>query len=178
MPKIIQPRFSRRQMLRGLGLSAAAAPFVPLLESVAGEVQAPPKRLLMFFHPHGTIRENWLPTGGVKDFELPSILAPLQAYREHLVVVDGLQIYPSGPPGGMHTVGPAYLFTGSPMLAGDDFMHPNSGGPHGWGSHASIDQAVADHIGTSTPFRSLELGVQVGNNHPGSRISYQGPGLP
>ncbi len=165
-------------MLRGLGLGAAAAPFIPLLESVAGGPETPPKRLLMFFHPHGTIRENWLPVGGEQDFSLPSILAPLQPHREHLVVLDGLQMVPSGPPGGSHTVGPAYLFTGSPMLAGDDFMHPNSGGPHGWGSSASIDQAVAEVIGGSTPFRSLELGVNVGNNHPGARISYQGPGLP
>ncbi len=175
---IIQPRFRRRRFLEALGISAAVTPFLPLLESAAGGVEQPPKRLILLFHPHGVIRENWLPVGGESDFVLPSILEPLEPYREHLTVIDGLQINPSGPPGGPHTVGPAYLFTGSPMLEGNDFMHPSSGGPHGWGSHQSIEQAVADVIGTQTPFRSLELGVQVGGNHPGSRISYLEPGFP
>lgn len=178
MPTSLQPRFRRRRLLQGLGVSAAVAPFLPLLESAAGGVEAPPKRLVLVFHPHGTIRENWLPVGGETDFTLPSILDPLEPYRDHLNVIDGLSIVPSGPAGGPHTVGPAYLFTGSPMLAGNDFMHPSSGGPHGWGSHQSIEQAVADVIGTQTPFRSLELGVQIGGNHPGSRISYLDAGFP
>ncbi|MEM7153378.1 MAG: DUF1552 domain-containing protein [Myxococcota bacterium] len=178
MPTIVRPRFSRRHLLRSLGLGAAAAPFLPLLESAAGEPEAPPKRLLLFFHPHGVIRDTWLPQGTETDFTLPTMLEPLAPFQDRMVVLDGLQIVPSGPPGGPHTVGPAYLFTGSPMLAGDDFMHPSSGGPHGWGSSQSIEQAVADVIGTTTPFRSLELGVQVGGNHPGSRMSYLDAGFP
>jgi len=151
---------------------------LPLLESVAGEIETPPKRLLLFYHPHGVIRDTWLPTGTETDFVLPTMLEPLAPFQDRMVVIDGLQIYPSGPPGGSHTVGPAYLFTGSPMLEGDDFMHPSSGGPHGWGSAQSIEQAVADVVGKSTPFRSLELGVQTGANHPGSRISYLDAGFP
>lgn len=178
MPTIVQPRFGRRRLLQTLGASAALCPFLPLLESAAGGPEAPPRRLVLLFHPHGTIRENWLPVGSETDFTLPAILEPLEPYRDRLNVIDGLRIVPSGPPGGPHTVGPAYLFTGSPMLPGDDFMHPSSGGPHGWGGGQSIDQAVADVIGTQTPFRSLELGVQIGNNHPGARISYLEPGYP
>jgi len=163
--------FSRRHLLAGLGVSAAVAPFIPLLESAAGGPEAPPKRLLLMFHPHGTIYDRWVPTGTATDFALPTILSPLAPFQDRLVVLDGLKIAVDGPPGGPHTVGPAYLWTGSPMLAGDEFNHPCCG-MHGWASSASVDQAIAAQIGNDTPFRSLEFGVQTGGSHPGSRMSY------
>ena len=115
--------FSRRQFLAGLGISAAAAPFVPLLESAAGGSEAPPKRFVVLFHPHGVIREHWLPTGTETDFTLPSILAPLSAVQSRIAVVDGLAVKPTGIAGGPHTVGPSWVFTASPMLEGNDFDH-------------------------------------------------------
>ena len=152
-------------------MSAAVTPFVPLLQSAAGGAEAPPKRLLLFFHPHGVVHENWLPVGTSTDFTLPTILEPLAPYQDRLVVIDGLRIAVAGPPGGPHTVGPAYLWTGSAMLEGDEFNHPCCG-MHGWASHASVDQTIAAAIGNDTPFRSLEFGVQTGGSHPGSRMSY------
>lgn len=167
----LRTNFSRRRVLAGLGLSAATLPFVPLLESAAGGAETPPKRLLLFFHPHGTVRERWLPTGTNTDFVLPTILEPLAPFQDRTIVVDGLRMAVSGPPGGPHTVGPAYLWTGSPMLAGDEFNHPCCG-MHGWASSASVDQAIAAAIGNDSAFRSLEFGVQAGGSHPGSRMSY------
>lgn len=172
------PRFSRRKMLQTMGVSAAAAPFVPLLQSAKGGPEAAPKRFITFFSPHGTIKENWVPTGDTNNFTLSPILSPLAPVQDRVVVIEGLDIVVSGPPGGPHTVGPAYLFTGSPMEEGNEFQHQSSGGPHGWGSSASVEQVIANQIGMSTPFKSLELGVQTGGAHPGSRISYAGPGQP
>jgi hypothetical protein len=166
-----RPTFSRRRLLAGLGVSAAALPFLPLLESAAGGPEGPPKRLLLFYHPHGVIYDRWRPTGGAADFVLPTILEPLAPFQDRLVVLDGLRIAAAGPPGGPHTIGPAYLWTGSPMLEGSEFNHPCCG-MHGWASSASVDQAIAAHIGNETPFRSLEFGVQTGGSHPGSRMSY------
>ena len=54
-----RPNFSRRRILQGLGVTGAVAPFVPLLESGAAGSEAPPRRLLLFFSPHGTVREHW-----------------------------------------------------------------------------------------------------------------------
>lgn len=166
--------FGRRRMLASLGAGALAAPFVPLLQSAAGGPETPPKRLVMFFSPHGTIRDEWLPTGGETDFVLPTILQPLEPFRDRTLVIDGLEIVPSGPPGGMHTVGPAYLFTGSPMLEGDLFLHEAIGTPHGWNSGPSIDQVIADEVSAESAFHSLVLGIQSsGYSFPGSRISYR-----
>jgi hypothetical protein len=173
----MNPHFSRRRLLASLGVSAAVAPFLPRLESLAGE-RSSPRRFFVFFTPHGTIRDRWLPTGSETDFVLPQILEPLAPLQDRLVVVDGLSVKIGGPPGGPHTVGPSYVMTGSPMLEGDEFVHSGAGGPHGWASSISIDQAIADAIGTQTPFKSLEFGVQTGGNHPGSRISYAGPSQP
>lgn len=168
------PRFSRRRILQGLGVGAAAAPFLPLLESAAGGPEAPPKRFIVFYHPHGTYRPNWLPDGTETDFQLSPILQPLSAFKQKMVVVDGLDVMAGGPPGGPHMVGAAYVFTGSPMMDDPLFEHATSGGPHGWASHASIDQAIAAQIGQDTAFASLEFGVQTGAPFPGARISYAG----
>lgn len=174
------PRFSRRKLLQTMGVSAAAAPFVPLLRSAKGGPEPAPKRFITFFTPHGTIKENWTPTGTVNNFELSPILSPLEPVKDRTVVIEGLDIKvdPESPLGGPHTTGPAYLFTGSPMMDGNEFQHQSSGGPHGWGSSISIDQAVANVIGKDTAFGSLELGLQTGGAHPGSRISYAGAGQP
>jgi hypothetical protein len=177
MARPTQRLLSRRSVLAGLGVSAAAAPFLPALESAAGGAEAPPLRFIVFYHPHGVVRDAWLPTGTSTDFTLPTILAPLSAFQDRLVVIDGLDIKPTGPIGGAHSVGPPFVFTASPMEEGTEFDH-GCCTPHGWNTHASIDQTIADTIGETTPFRSVLAGVQTGGNHPGSRISYAGPGQP
>lgn len=169
-------RFGRRQLLAGLGAAAALAPFLPL--SSRADAGVAPKRLLVFFHPHGTIRSQWLPTGNGTNFELSPILAPLADFKSKLVVVDGLRLYPQGPVGGPHTVGPAWVWTGSRMADSDEFKH-DCCAPHGWNTGPSVDQAVAKVIGQSTPFSSLEFGVHTGGyKWPGSRISYADPAKP
>jgi len=53
-------KWSRRELLRTLGVSAAAAPFIPLLDGHA-EDPALPKRLVLFTHTNGVVLENWRP---------------------------------------------------------------------------------------------------------------------
>ncbi|MEM6991623.1 MAG: DUF1552 domain-containing protein [Myxococcota bacterium] len=174
----VNRQLSRRRVMQGLGVSAALAPFVPLLESAAGGAESPPKRFVVFHHPHGTIHEHWRPTGTTKEFTLPMILEPLDPLRHQLVVIDGLDVHWDGPPGGPHVTGPGYVHTGSPMQVGTDFQHLTSGGPHGWPDGPSVDQVIANAIGDDTAFRSLEFGVQTGWSYPGGRISYRAPAVP
>jgi len=172
-----QVMLSRRSVLAGLGVSAAVAPFLPVLESAAEAAEAPPLRFVVFYHPHGVVRNAWVPAGTSTDFTLPRILAPLAPFQDRLIVLDGLDVKPTGILGGPHTVGPSFVFTASPMQAGTEFDH-GCCDPHGWNSHASIDQVIAEAIGMGTPFRSVQAGVQTGGNGPGGRISYAGPGQP
>ncbi|MEM6992317.1 MAG: DUF1552 domain-containing protein [Myxococcota bacterium] len=174
-----QSRISRRRLLQGLGASAAVLPFLPQLESVAGLTPAP-RRFVVFFTPHGTIKENWQPTRDNGDFSLSPILAPLAAHKEQLTVIEGLNIVPEGEPNfGTHTVGPAYVSTGSAMAPGSFYHMSDPNNPtHGWSSTPSIDQSIAEQIGLQSAFKSLQFGVHGGGAHPGSVISYAGPNQP
>jgi hypothetical protein len=57
---------SRRALLRGLGASAALSPFLPRLEAQGQRAQ--PLRLILWFTPHGTVYDNWKPSGGHQRF--------------------------------------------------------------------------------------------------------------
>jgi hypothetical protein len=59
-------------------------------------------------------------------------------------------------------------------------LNPGSFGEGvGWASGQSVDQRIADHVGDATPFRSLELGVGLGNlSNVFNRVSYLGSDRP
>lgn len=169
-------RMSRRGLLAGAGLSLAATPFLPMLQSHAGG-DGPPKRLLLLFSPCGTIRDQWLPTGTETDFTFGQILEPLALnHQGNVTVLDGID-YNGGGGGNNHMAGPSRFACGSGLLAGSEF----SGGgdaSSGWGSGISLDQAYAAEVGKFTPFSSLELGVRVNSANPRTRMAYSGPNQP
>ena len=130
---------SRRRLLTGGASGLLALPFLRLLSRPAradGDARA--SRLLVFFTPNGTIHEHWRPSGSGSSFAFPSgsVLEPLTPHREHLLVLDGMDFCT----GSNHEGGMAAMLTA--------------------GGSTSIDQTIADHIGASTRFRSLELGAQ------------------
>jgi hypothetical protein len=170
-------RFSRRGLLAKMGVAAAASPFVPLLNA-SGQEKAP-RRLILFFTPHGTIYENWKPKGTETEFTLGSILAPLERHKKKLVVLGGMEIKAPGV-GAPHTKGPPLLWTASPLLEEQTFIREDGSGGryYGWNSGPSVDQVIAGTVGKSTPYKSLEFGVRSGGSHPGSRTIYAGPKQP
>jgi hypothetical protein len=169
-------KLGRRQLLRGSLLAAGA---IPLLEATraGGQVQAYPKRLLIFYTPNGTIGSEWRPTGGETDFKLGRILAPLTPYRDKLLVLGGLHM-PLAEEGfgSHHTRGIGALLTGRPILEGtfESAGEPNAG----WASGISVDQHLAKTLKPPTPFRSLELGVQVVEAEVRGRLCYTGASQP
>jgi hypothetical protein len=165
-------------MLQALGLPALAAPFLPL-QNASGREGVAPKRLVLFFTPHGTIWEHWKPTGTESAFTLPRILAPLRRHQRRINVLANLEILAPGV-GAPHTKGPAIVWTGAPLASDRTFVRRDgSGGTYfGWNTGPSIDQVIAGRIGDRTPYRSLELGVRSGATHPGSRMIYAGPSQP
>lgn len=173
-PRATAPRkpfnraFSRRAFLGGTGCAAALLPFVPMLDSEAGTATFP-KRLILLFSANGTIHENWVPQGGESDFTLSTILAPLEPHRDQLVVLDGLEVIRQGLGDG-HQMGMGSLWTGSQLLPGD--FGGGDGGSAGYAGHASVDQTVANAVGTETPYKSLEFGVQTGGANVWTRMSY------
>jgi hypothetical protein len=182
-------RLSRRSFLKGAAGTSVA---LPLLQAGAASAQTtPPKRLVVFFTPNGTIPENWSPDPGESigdafittpqvetNFPLSPILQPLAPHQDDIIVVEGLeQRSTADGPGDGHQKGMGHMLTGTPLQTGDDFTGGN-GEPAGWAGGISIDQHVANTIGMETRFKSLELGVQVHGATVWTRMNYAGPGQP
>lgn len=172
-------RFGRRLFLTG----AAGTLALPLLESYfarAAEGDAP-KRIVLFYNPNGTVPASWFPQDAASetDFNLGPILSPLKAYKERLLIARGIHSTVGQDPlnnGGPHQRGIGSLFTGQMLLEGE--FKDGCGKTAGWAAGMSIDQVVAAELGSSTPFRSLELGVRANSNDVQGRIAYAGPGQP
>src|SRR5262245_7857356 len=88
-------RFTRRTMLRGLGVTMA----LPWLESLnvwgdegqgaKGASQAP-VRLAVLFAGNGFHSKQWWAKGQGKGMELGKVLAPLHDFRERMLFIRGL----------------------------------------------------------------------------------------
>jgi len=165
-------QISRRAMLRG----AAASVSLPLLEVMArgaGSRPAPPTRLVCLFQPNGVYPKAWDVTGVGKDFQWSPILEPLAPFRDDVLIVSNL-----GTPARGHVAATSAILTGTPLqeIGGDQVAFvPKMG--------VSLDQFVAQKIGSQTRLPSLELGTEPPrsggeNNLPisfASTVSWSGP---
>ncbi|MEX1367525.1 MAG: DUF1552 domain-containing protein [Nannocystaceae bacterium] len=176
--KRINPHFSRRAFLGTLGASGVLVPFLPMLdrelEAAPGDF---PLRLLLLFSANGSLHEHWAPTGSESDFTFGSILAPLTPYKDKMIVLDGLEMSRDGPGDG-HQKGMGHLWTGSTLLEGTEFQGGGNAGTAGWGGGISVEQHIANTVGTETPYSSLEFGVQTQGATVWSRMSYAGANQP
>lgn len=176
-----RPRVSRRMLLRGLGGVAIALPFLDAMRSSTALADPPQtgKRFIAMYTPNGVIANNFWPTPGASetDFTLSPILEPLAAHKQSLLILHGIDMISSlSGPGDAHQKGTGQCLTGTELLEGD--FVGDSGKSAGWAAGISVDQAIANHIGTSSTFRSLELGVAVQGSSVKSRISYRDAGQP
>jgi hypothetical protein len=174
-------RLDRRALLRGAGGVAIG---LPLLEIMTGERRASaqavaiPKRFVVFFSPDGSIRENWTPTGTEQSFQLSRILAPLEAHKSKLIILDGVDasVARSGL-GDDHMRGMGGMLTGVELLPGT--TQGGAGDPAGLAGGISVDQKIASAVSQGTKFKSLELGVlSGGGGNVWSYTSYAGANAP
>jgi hypothetical protein len=171
---------TRRSFLQSLGVSTAAAPFVPLLNA-SGQEGTRPKRLLLIYTPDGTADSDssegpidWKPQGTEADFTLHQIHAKLEPVKSKLLIPWGLKMSAAGA-GEQHAYGSAGMWTGARLKDPGNGADFDGGTGHrtGWGSGPSIDQIVAAAFGAGMPyardaadamletrFRTVELGVQ------------------
>ena len=188
---------SRRQLLKSLGLSAAASPLLPLLNAT-GQENTRPKRLLLVFTPDGAAALDWnnpidwKPQGSETDFTLHAMHQPFAAHQSKVIIPHGLTMTANGA-GEAHAFGMAGLWTASTLNgpSGDADFDGGNGNRTGWGSGTSIDQIVANASGSTTPYsvdpsdasqetayRTVELGVQTGNPTSLNRNIYGGENSP
>jgi hypothetical protein len=143
---------NRRAVLRGLLATGAAVTLpLPVLDGMLNNhgtafAQGAPltRRFATWFFGNGILPPLWNPTAIGANWELSEQLAPLANVKEYLTVVTGL--VNKLPGSSFHPLGSAASTTGGGVEE-DSAVVP------------SIDQLVAEAIGTSSLFKSIELGV-------------------
>jgi hypothetical protein len=164
---IAKKAIPRRTVLRGLGTSIA----LPLLDAMvpalaaARQAPAPVMRVGYIYLPVGRIMDKWTPKAEGTGFPFSQTLAPLEPFRDQVLVLSGLNIAAAdqrpGESGGSHSRACAAFLTG---------VHPAPGKPLG----ISVDQVIAKKWGELTPFGSLELGLDASDIPIGSEGAYAG----
>ena len=148
--------FSRRTMLRGLGVSMA----LPWMESSrvwgdetksAKEASTAPTRMAILFSGCGFHKQEWWAKGEGDALELGKVLAPLNDFRDRLTFIRGLY-NAEALKGNIHSSQTGNLLSGAPLSSGGTIR-----------SGTSVDQVVARQLGHRTKLPSLVLGCEKAN---------------
>jgi hypothetical protein len=119
-----------------------------------------PKRFGVWFWGNGMIPPRWIPkvAGVGTGWELSEQLMPFAKVKKNLTVLTGYQVKIQG---SVHRVGPAGALSGSPHSTALNYTAP------------TIDHVISSLIGSTTPFRSLEVGVcRATANGEGQAVNY------
>lgn len=158
----------RRTVLRGLlagGLVTLGLPFLEIFGTERSAQAAPdalPKRFGMFFWGNGVLPDLWVPKATGAAYTLSPTLSALAPHQAKISVVSGMKVpFVNAVP---HLSGPVGFLTGSPGQAGDPgaFAAP------------TLDQVIANAVGSDSRFRSLEAAVQPGT----TGLSFNGKNSP
>ena len=140
----------RRTLLRGLGATVA----LPLLDSMVPAFAAgrdlashPARRFGVVYVPNGMAMKHWTPATEGAGFELTRILRPLDAYRDRMLVMTGLDALPSN--AGVHASAATQFLTAVTPARRESRIRAG----------VSIDQLIARETGKDTHLASLEMAL-------------------
>lgn len=136
---------SRRTVLRGLGVALA----LPWLERMSARATASsPRRLIVWHVPNGMPMHAWTPGGDGLAWTASPVLAPLDAWRDQVSILSGLDNadVPVIEPHHARALG---------LLSGRRTLPWEAEDPAAW---RTVDQLAADALSGTTAIRSLELG--------------------
>ncbi len=161
---ITKKHLPRRTFLRGAGATVALPlldAMIPAATALAQTAAAPVRRFLGVWHPHGASPGYWSPLQEGRDFEFSFITEPLEAVRDHTVLISGLDCTAaySTPeePGGNHARGAVFLSGVRPRR---DAVSPYLG--------VTIDQMIAEKYGRDTLLSSIQLGIEDASHNSGN----------
>jgi uncharacterized protein DUF1552 len=171
MAFLTKKHLTRRTVLRGLGVTVS----LPLLDAMfpaftaIARAQARPRtRFGTIYIANGAIMEQWIPDAVGSGFAFKPILAPIEPFKDQVVVVTNLTRSHPGSQVGDHAVSAAGFLTGvwPKRTEAEDVL-----------ANTTVDQIVAQQIGQETPFPSLEVATEdftgyVGACSPGFNCAY------
>lgn len=170
-------KITRRGFLAGLGGAAGGLVLGPsLLARLShAEPTTAPTRLLLIHKPAGTVPATYDCAGDPSAYTLSHILDPFADLRDHMTIVEGLEVKKAAhTPGEDHANAIVTFMTG-----GVPFKPPGSN--DALAERSSIDQIFANHtrFSTGVPIRSLQLAADDRALQFGMRVlSYAGRGAP
>src|ERR1051326_4195355 len=141
---------SRRTVLRGMGATLA----LPFLEAMVPSARAATKaahRFLTFYTPNGMAMEYWTPKGDGTAFEFSPILAPLEPFRDQLLILSGMHASWNY----IHAGASGSFLTGTPRGGRNEIEIF---------ADVSIDQLLARHFANENQVASLELSMDAPAN--------------
>jgi hypothetical protein len=156
---------TRRQLFRGGGLAAGSLFLPSLLGDRAAYAQAMPKRLVVLYTEHGPVTGRWelrppglgatpdaeweLPLKPLAATDFTETLRPLHAYRDDLLILEGLAMTSAigDKQGNNHGVAGGHRLTAA--LEGT--------------KHVSFDQYVADKVAVPGRFKCLGFTPNAGD---------------
>ena len=143
----------RRTFLRGMG-ATVALPFLDAMTPAFASPSKPVPRVAFVYTANGVIMRDWTPAAEGTGFAFSKTLAPVEPFRDDLLVLTGLahrngEALGDGP--GDHARAGASWLTG---------VHPKKTRGADIRNGMSVDQMLAGTIGRGTPLPSLELGLQ------------------
>src|SRR5687767_7292116 len=155
---ITRKALSRRTMLRGIGATLALPlldGMVPALTAVGRTAAKPVNRLGVLYVPNGMIMGDWTPSAEGAGFEFMPTMAPLAPFREHLLVLSGLDCmvnFTPGRPGGSHAKASTRFLTAVSPPTSETFVDAG----------ISMDQIAGKVLGQQTQLGSLEIAIESG----------------
>ena len=165
-------RIDRRTMLKGVG-AAVALPWLEAMTPVAAAAPAArsPLRAAFLYVPNGMHMQDWTPKAEGTLTDLPLTLEPLKPFLGDINVLSGLALdkaKANGDGPGDHARAQAAFLTG---------RQPRKTNGADIRVGQSADQWIATHVGETTKFSSLEMGIepgrQAGNCDSGYSCAYQ-----
>jgi hypothetical protein len=159
---VTKKKLDRRTFLRSAGVTVALPimdamipAFTPMAKAAA---ELRPKRFVGIWHPHGAAPGYWSPLQTGEDFEFSYITKPLEAFRNRIVLISGLDSLEAfsteDEPGGNHARGAVFLSGARPRR---NAVSPYLG--------ETIDQVIAKRYGQDTILSSIQLGVEDAGNY-------------
>ena len=150
---VTKKHLSRRTFLHGVG-ATIALPYLDAMTPAFASAAKPVTRAAFVYTANGIIMKDWTPTEIGNNFDLSKTLSPLRNFQDQTVIISGLdhkngEALGDGP--GDHARAGASWLTGA---------HPKKTRGADIRNGQSIDQAIAQQIGQTTPLPSLEIGLQ------------------
>ena len=159
----------RRTFLRGVGATLALPlldAMVPAATALAQTAGKRPPRFGFIYVPHGADMASWTPAAAGNNFELSPTLKTLDAFKSQMVVISNLKR--AGGQAEMHAAAASGWLSGAV---------PKRTEAEDLACGTTIDQMLAQQLGQSSPFPSLEFGTEdftgyVGGCTPGYSCAY------